>query len=309
MSFNPFAVTAASAGSSGASSVQSAIASASRKTGMDFSYLMGQAQLESGMRSDAKAGTSSASGLYQFIDQSWLRVMKQHGAEHGMAWASDAITTTSSGKMMVSDPATRRAILSLRNDPQTASLMAAEHASDNKDALQSTLGRDATGTDLYMAHFLGLGGAKSFLRTMASSPDRSAASLFPAAAHANRNVFYSSNGQARSLSDVYDRFAAKLDKGANVAAGTASGLFDTNAMTMAFRGASAALKIDGATVIPGNGEDSGTQSASAWAKATLDQIAARSGGSQGERQMASLIRPTPANARLAYMMLATMGAS
>lgn len=308
MSFNPFAVTAATK----SVSAQSAIALASQKTGVDFSYLMGQAQLESGMRTNAKAGTSSASGLYQFIDQSWLRVVKQHGAEHGMAWASDAISTSSSGKMVVSDSETRRAILNLRNDPQTASLMAAEHASDNKDALESTLGRDATGTDLYMAHFLGLGGAKSFLRNMANSPDRSAASLFPAAARANRNVFYNSNGQARSLNDVYDRFAAKLDKGAGVATGTASGLFDSNAVTMAsLGGASAALEIDGSTVIPGNGEDSGTQSASAWAKATLDQFAGRAGG-QGaggdKSQMASLIRPTPASALLAYMMLSTMGA-
>lgn len=300
MSFNPFAVTAASTGAS----ARSAIALASQKTGVDFSYLMGQAQLESGMRSDAKAGTSSASGLYQFIDQSWLRVMKQHGAEHGMAWASDAISTTGGGRMTVSDPATRRAIMSLRNDPQAASLMAAEHASDNKQALEGSLGRDATGTDLYMAHFLGLGGAKSFLKTMAINPDRAAAGLFPAAARANRSVFYTSGGQPRSLSEVYDRFAAKLDKGAGVATGTASGLFDQAGVTMAALGTSATLEIDGSTVIPGNGEDSGAQSAGAWAKATLDQFS----GSKSERQMASLIRPTPANAKLAYMMLATMGA-
>nr|WP_318781334.1 hypothetical protein [Sphingomonas aliaeris] len=190
--------------------------------------------------------------------------------------------------------------MALRNDPQAASLMAAEHASDNKDALENSLGRDATGTDLYMAHFLGLGGAKSFLKNMANTPDRPAAGLFPAAARANRSVFFTSGGQARSLSQVYDRFAAKLDKGAGVATGTASGLFDQAAVTMA----SAAMEIDGATVIPGNNEDSGSHSAGAWAKATLDQF----GGNRSERQMASLIRPTPANAKLAYMMLATLGA-
>lgn len=290
MSFNPFAVTATAK-----TSVQSAIALASQKTGVDFSYLMGQAQIESGMRADAKAGTSSASGLYQFIDQSWLRVMKRHGAEHGMSWAADSITQTSSGRMTVGDPATRRAILALRNDPQAASLMAAEHASDNKDAIESSLGRDATGTDLYMAHFLGLGGAKSFLSTMAADPDRTAASLFPAAARANRNVFYAANGQPRSLEQVYSRFAAKLDKGAGVAGG--SGPFGAVQM------AAAAMEIDGATVIPGANEDN-AQSASAWAKATLDQI----NGHRDERQMASVLRPTPNNARLAYMMLASMGA-
>ena len=289
MSFNPFAVTTK------ATSVQSAIAQASQKTGVDFSYLMGQAQIESGMRADAKAGTSSASGLYQFIDQSWLRVMKQHGAEHGMAWAADAISS-SGGRMTVSDPATRRAILNLRNDPQAASLMAAEHASDNKDAIEGALGRDATGTDLYMAHFLGLGGAKSFLGAMQANPNRSAANLFPAAARANRNVFYDSTGQSRSLGQVYSRFAAKLDKGAGVATGAASGGINTNVM------AAAALEMDGATVIPGSGESS-TQ-ASAWARATLDQI----NGSKDERQMVSAMRPTPTTARLAYMMLAQLGA-
>ena len=292
MSFNPFAIT-----SNTKTSVQSAIASASQKTGVDFSYLMGQAQIESGMRANAKAGTSSASGLYQFIDQSWLRVMKQHGAEHGMGWAADSITQTSSGRMTVSDPATKRAILALRNDPQAASLMAAEHASDNKDAIRSALGRDATGTDLYMAHFLGLGGAKSFLGNMAANPDKTAASLFPAAARANRNVFYASNGQPRSLEQVYSRFAAKLDKGAGIAGGASGNPFGAVQM------ASAAMEIDGATVIPGSNEDT-TQSASAWAKATLDQI----NGHKDERQMASVLRPTPANARLAYMMLASMGA-
>lgn len=291
MSFNPFAVTANTK-----TSVQSAIALASRKTGVDFSYLMGQAQIESGMRADAKAGTSSASGLYQFIDQSWLRVMKQHGAEHGMSWAADSITQSSSGRMTVSDPATKRAILALRNDPQAASLMAAEHASDNKDAIESSLGRDATGTDLYMAHFLGLGGAKSFLNNMAADPGKTAAGLFPAAARANRNVFYASNGQPRSLEQVYSRFAAKLDKGAGIAGGASGNPFGAVQM------ASAAMEIDGATVIPGANEDN-AQSAGAWARATLDQI-----NGKDDRQMASVMRPTPNNARLAYMMLASMGA-
>lgn len=296
MSFNPFAVTASSKGTS----VQSAIALASQKTGIDFSYLMGQAQIESGMRPDAKASTSSASGLYQFIDQSWLRVMKQHGTEHGMGWASDAISTTSSGRMTVNDPAMRRAVMALRNDPQAASLMAAEHASDNKDAIEGALGRDATGTDLYMAHFLGLGGAKSFLGAMQTNPNRSAANMFPAAARANHNVFYASNGQPRSLEQVYSRFAAKLDKSSGLATGAPSG----NSPVSQFAMASAAFEMDGATVIPGSAEDSGTQSASAWAKATLDQL----NGSAKRGEMASVMRPTPNTARLAYMMLASLGA-
>lgn len=290
MTFNPIATLT---GTNTTGSVQSAIALASRKTGIDFNYLMGKAQLESGMRADARSGTSSASGLYQFVEQSWLRVVKQHGAEHGLGWAANSITTTSLGRMMVSDPGMRRAILALRNDPQTASLMAAEHASDNKDAIESSFGRAATGTDLYMAHFLGLGGARSFLGAMQESPNRSAATLFPAAARANRNIFYASNGQPRTLAQIYDRFTAKLEDGA------AGGSAQVGAVSLA----STTLGDSGATVIPGNGESS-TSEAAVWAKATLDQI----NGGAARVQNANLMRPTPDTARLAYMMLASLGA-
>src|SRR3546814_10643024 len=114
-------------------SVQSAIALASRKTGIDFNYLLGRAQVESGLRPNARAGTSSATGLYQFIDQSWLAVVKQHGAEHGLGWAADSISNNN-GRMTVADGATRQAILGLRNDrseqhtPELTSLMRTSYA-------------------------------------------------------------------------------------------------------------------------------------------------------------------------------------
>ena len=278
-------------------SIQSAIALASRKTGIDFNYLLGQAQVESGLRADARAGTSSARGLYQFIEQSWLAVVKRHGAEHGLSWAADSIADRG-GRMSVADGATRQAILKLRNDPAVASLMAAEHASDNKDALEGSLGRPATGTDLYMAHFLGLGGARSFLGTMKTDPGRGGASLFPAAARANRNVFYTAGGQQRTLEDIYQRFAAKLDRGADAAGGTglASDALDRRPIDPVQMFAAG----DGATVITGNGVSAGD--AAEWAQATLARL-------DGHRQLArvDVMRPTPENARLAYMMLASMG--
>src|SRR3546814_18705280 len=76
---------------SGVDRVRSAIAQASRRTGMDFGYLYKQARIESGLRPDAKARHSSATGLYQFNDQSWLAATKRHGAKHGLQWAADCI--------------------------------------------------------------------------------------------------------------------------------------------------------------------------------------------------------------------------
>ncbi|WP_375422469.1 lytic transglycosylase domain-containing protein [uncultured Sphingomonas sp.] len=274
--------------------IHSAIAQASSRTGVDFSYLLGQAKLESGLNASARAGTSSASGLYQFIEQSWLAVVKKHGAENGMAWAADSIGQTNGGRYTVADGGTRQAILALRNDPAAASLMAAEHAADNKTALEDKLGRPANGTDLYMAHFLGLGGAKKFLSAMQNDPGASASSLFPAAAGANRNIFYASNGQPRSLSQIYDRFATKLGNasasaGAEPAAGTANANY-----------AAQALDVEGSTVITGSNQSA--EDALSWATAAMGRF-------KGDAQVASasLLRPTPDTARLAYMMLARMG--
>jgi len=276
--------------------VQSAIQRAAAKTGIDFDYLVGQAKVESGFNATARARTSSASGLYQFIEQSWLAVVKNHGAEHGMGWAADGIQRNSAGRLTVSDPGLRRAILDLRNNPEAASLMAAEHASDNKDALEASLGRDVTGTDLYMAHFLGLGGAKQFLKAMQASPDRSAASMFPAAAGANRNVFFNRDGSARSLSAVYRRFGSKLADGA--ASAGATGNAGNSLPRLQF--AAQILNMEGATVITGG--NNSASDAMTWANAAMGRTA-----NQASAQAANLLRPSPDNARLAYMMLASMG--
>jgi hypothetical protein len=285
-------------------SVQTAIAAASRKTGIDFNYLLGQAQVESGLRADAHAATSSASGLYQFIEQSWLGVIKDHGAEHGLGWAADSIRQTTGGRYVVSDTATRRAILDMRNDPQTASLMAAEHAADNKTALEDKLGRPATGVDLYMAHFLGQGGAAKFLGTMARSPDRTGASVFPAAARANRGVFYASSGQPRTLSEIYTRLAGKLDRGAASvgATGLASdGVDDLSNQLDAF-----GAQLGDAEVILGNGAVGGDRH---WVETTLAQLNSARGSAEAlGGQALNPLRPTPETAKLAYLMLANLGA-
>lgn len=308
--------------------VRLAIAQASKSTGMDFDYLLGQAQLESGLNPLAKAGTSSATGLYQFIDQSWLGVMKQHGTENGLGWASNAITR-SGGRWVVGDPNMRAAIMNLRKNPEVAATMAAEFASDNKQIIESATGRGATGTDLYMAHFLGAGGAKSFLKTMQTNPGVSGAAMFPAAARANRNIFYDASGNARSLGDIYQRFAGKLDKGAAAAGATSlasdalngSGAtafaavqrtsdFDTARAN--FLSLASATGLGGADVITGSGDTKG--GAAAWARAALAQVNGRTdtnlppAAAQPGATTASLLRPTPDNARLAYLMLASLGA-
>jgi hypothetical protein len=193
------------------SDVLAGIQQASLSTGVEFSYLMAQANRESSFDPAAQAKTSSAAGLYQFVEQTWLGVVKNHGAEYGKGDLAAEITRRSDGHFTVTNPALRKQILELRRDPTFAAAMAAEHAADNKAKLEEKLGRDVNGTDLYMAHFLGLSGALKFLRTMEESPERTGAGLFPKAAAANRNVFYTEGGRAKTVSEIYDKFAASMD--------------------------------------------------------------------------------------------------
>jgi hypothetical protein len=257
----------------GTESVRAAIGRAAERTGVDFTYLLNQAKTESGLDPDARAANSSASGLYQFIDQSWLSVVKQHGAKHGLGWAADAIKQR--GGRFTVDPSMRQAVFGLRDQAEPAALMAAEHASDNADGLARALGRQPSSTDLYFAHFLGLDGAKRFLRAAGSDPDAPAASAFPREARANRSIFYTRSGEARSLGQVYALMGRKIggDAGGTPAA------MPTDNVQLAY-----ASEVFAEPKQPDMNE----------MLATL-----------GHGTRADMLRPSPAQARLAYLMLST----
>tara|TARA_R110000772_G_scaffold31902_6_gene78410 strand:+ start:283 stop:1110 length:828 start_codon:yes stop_codon:yes gene_type:complete len=186
------------------------IAQSARRTGVDFQYLIAQAQLESGMQPQAKAQTSSATGLYQFIDQTWLGLVKEKGDQYGLGWAQDAISRNGNGQLTVANKAQKSSILALRNNPEISANLAGEFARDNSQYLEQKTGRKPESVDLYLAHFLGPAGAAKFLNEMDNNPGASAASAFPAAARANRNVFFNSNGQTRSFEAIRGRFERKL---------------------------------------------------------------------------------------------------
>jgi len=183
--------------------IASAIKQAAGTSGTSFEYLLTTAKMESDFNPAASAKTSSAHGLFQFIDQTWLGTVKEAGAQFGYGQYADAITRSSDGSYSVSDPSTRRAILKLRDDPAAASSMAAVLTQSNSFRLTGMIGRRPSDSELYMAHFLGVGGAARLISNVEESPHASAVRLFPNAAAANRSIFYDYFGRARSVAGVY----------------------------------------------------------------------------------------------------------
>lgn len=182
--------------------VGSAIERASRATGVDFGFLMRTAKRESGFNPQAQAKTSSAGGLFQFVDQTWLATLKKHGAKYGYARYADLIQQGSDGRLRVSGDEARRTVMDLKLDPRAASLMAGELASDHASYLRGRVGRAPTNGELYAAHFLGPKGSARLIEAYQASPRASAAAIFPDAAAANRSIFYR-DGRAATVAEVY----------------------------------------------------------------------------------------------------------
>lgn len=263
--------------------VRGAISRAAQRVGVDFTYLLNQAKSESGLNPNAQAQTSSAGGLFQFIDQSWLGAVKLHGAKHGLGWAADAISRR--GGSWKVDEALREQVMALKNNPEASSLMAAEFASDNKDALRTALGREPRAADLYFAHFLGAEGATRFLKAADTRPDMSAAALFPREARANRTIFYDGGGSARSLSEVYALMAKKIDDDGARQAPVPASILPSDELRLAYA----------RQVFEGDGKA---------APDTSEMLAM-----MGSTSRFNLLKPNPGNAMLAYMMLASDGDS
>src|SRR5882757_2794810 len=195
--------------------IAGAIKQAASNTGASFEYLLATAKMESNFNPKAAASTSSARGLYQFIDQTWLGTVKEAGSQLGYGKYAAAISKSASGSYYVNDPAARNALMKLRDDPDAASAMAAVLSQSNSFRLTGKIGRRPTDNELYMAHFMGVGGAAKLISNAEENPNASAARLFPNAAAANRSIFYDRAGRGRSVSEVYSVLSTRYASAAN----------------------------------------------------------------------------------------------
>lgn len=130
--------------------------------------------IESRGNPNAKAPTSSATGLFQFLNATWLDTVRKH--------RPDILQSTATP-----------VLLAMRRDPRFCIEMGARFTEDNLKAI----GMDATGGDLYLAHFLGVGDARDFFR---ADPDTPVAKLVkPEVIKANESIMRNKTvGQVRA---------------------------------------------------------------------------------------------------------------
>jgi len=181
---------------------------ASLSTGVSLKYLMAKAAGESSFDPNCKAKTSSATGIFQFTNQTWLEMMARYGSEFGHSDEASCIFENNN-VYTVADEKKLKTILDLRKDAKLSSLMAAAFARENYNALKVYLKRQPYASELYLAHFLGSKGALQLLCAIDKNSNTKAYTIMPEQARANPGVFYTSrynktNKTARSVLQTYN---------------------------------------------------------------------------------------------------------
>jgi hypothetical protein len=280
MAIDSASATAATGVDPARARIAGSIRQAASTTGASFEYLLATAKMESKFNPKAAATTSSARGLFQFIDQTWLGTVKEAGEHLGYGKYADAITRDASGSYSVDDPSARAAIMKLRDDPDAASSMAAVLTQSNSFKLTGKIGRRPTDAELYMAHFMGVGGAGKLIQSAEDNPNASAAQMFPNAAAANQSIFYDRSGQARSVSQVYSVLATRYEAAANSpvtrTAMAAAGGDLPGRVTVASNAAPAATAIDNAAYLSSFPDQRSVTPVAAGSQAGLQTAAAPS---------------------------------
>jgi len=201
--------TASATAASGEQPVIGAIRSVAGLSGHSFAAMMSQAQQESGLDVKARNRKSTATGPFQFVERTWLDLVRRHGSAFGLGETANKISVVN-GNPTVRDPAARKQILALREDPNLSAGMAARYLSEGKERLGKSLGRPASTIEGRIAYIMGPAGAARLINAAEKTPGAIARDILPSAAAANRNLFHDKRGHALSAADVVGRLTRRM---------------------------------------------------------------------------------------------------
>lgn len=191
------------------------IVRAAKDTNFPAETLFAIAEKESSFDITASPKTSSAFGLMQFLDQKWLEMVKNHGAEYGLDYEADIIVERQNGdktEYYVQNDIARKRILDLRTSPYLSAVFTAINLIDAKNKIEARVNSELSNEELYLPHFLGTNGAGKLLEQSAVKPNVAAAKVFPAAAKANKNMFRGKGGRSLTISQFKDKIVSTIEK-------------------------------------------------------------------------------------------------
>jgi soluble lytic murein transglycosylase-like protein len=198
------------------SGILAAIRLGSRRTGVEFDFLMELAATESSFDPTSIAPVTAAAGLYQFKDDTWLEAVRRYGNKYGMGvYASQVESytdTEGSRRLRIHDHRVQEYVLALRHNPRLSALLAAEYIKLNRKQLSASLDREPGHTEMYLTHFFGAAGAISFLKALAENPDRIAGEVFPTAAEHNKALFRPERSKPRTIAEIYRMFERRFSR-------------------------------------------------------------------------------------------------
>ena len=163
-------------------SIKKVIAEAAKIAGVDPDLLMTIAAMESSLNPSKAPKNTSAKGLFGFLKDTWDDVVKKYGKKYGI---TPGVTPM---------------------DPKASALMAAEYIKANRKEVAS-VSKDPGAVESYIAHVLGPGGGRSFLKADENSIG---AKVLPDSAKTNPDVFLEKNGRARTIGEIRSYMESRL---------------------------------------------------------------------------------------------------
>lgn len=133
-----------------------AVALAARVTAAPEGYLRALAGQEGLDDEDARNPRSSATGLMQFTEATWIAMLGQHGRRYGLPdRLANAIQPARGGGFRIVDRAARDEIMRLRNSGEWSAIMGGHLFHEEAEVMQRVRGRPVQVNEVYLGHFMG----------------------------------------------------------------------------------------------------------------------------------------------------------
>lgn len=185
----------------------------SRTTGVPTTYARALFAQEGGDNTEAANPRSTARGLTQFIEGTWLQMMREYGPRYGLPQSlANQIEQKPNGAWRARTREAHDQLMELRFSPEWNAVMSGHYANQEHGDMVRRAGRPVSIEETYLAHFMNGDVAGQWVRAVGNQPQTNARAFLrriyannPRQADAiieqNPNVF----SESATVRSVYER--------------------------------------------------------------------------------------------------------